>query len=136
MSQASRSNQSAAGQTGTTRLDGLAVVEPDLDAEAAGSSPTRSSWYETENRFGFGSGTCASPCEPGLVEVAARRRADVPGDALLAPAEVVRGGDVAQEVEPLLVAEVRARLDEACRVDDEGRLAECLARLDDARDAS
>ncbi len=49
-----------------------------------------------------------------------------------APAEVVGGRDVREEVEALLVAEVRARLDEPRGVDDERRLAVRLLRLDEA----
>ena len=66
------------------------------------------------------------------MDVAAADRADVARDLLLAPAEVVGGGDVGEEVEAVLVAEERARLDEPGGVDDERRLAERLARLDDA----
>jgi hypothetical protein len=55
------------------------------------------------------------------------------GDALLPPAEIVRGGDVGEEVEAELVAQVEAGLDEARRVDDERRLAVGLLRLDEAR---
>ena len=71
----------------------------------------------------------------GLVEVAAGCTADVACDLLLAPAEVVGCRDVAKKVETLLVPEVRARLDESRRVDDEGPLAESLARLDHSRNA-
>ena len=52
-----------------------------------------------------------------------------------APAEVVDGREVGQEVEALLVAEVRAGLDDAGRVDDERRLAVRLLALDEPRDA-
>jgi hypothetical protein len=48
---------------------------------------------------------------------------DVARDAPFAPAEVVGGRDVREEVEPLLVAKVRADLDEARGVDDERALA-------------
>ena len=45
----------------------------------------------------------------GRVDVAAAARADVAGDALAAPAEVVGRGDVGEEAEAHLVAQVRAR---------------------------
>ena len=66
---------------------------------------------------------------------AARRGPDVPCDALLAPAEVVRRREVAQHVEACLVAEVQARLGDAGRVDDERRLPERLACLDESGDS-
>src|SRR5262249_40404594 len=44
-------------------------------------------------------------------------------------------GDLAQEVEPAFGTEVRARLDEAGRIDDERGLAERLLRLDHSRHA-
>ncbi len=52
-----------------------------------------------------------------------------------APAEVVDGRDVGEEIEAFLVSEVRAGLDEAGRVDDERRLAERLLALDQPGDA-
>jgi len=51
----------------------------------------------------------------------------------LSPAEVVDSRDVGQEAEPLLVAEVRARLDQPSWVDDECRLAVSLLALDETR---
>src|SRR4029079_4840696 len=57
--------------------------------------------------------------------------ADVPGDALAAPAEVVHAREVDELVVALLVAEVRARPDDPGGVDDERGLAVCLDRLDD-----
>jgi hypothetical protein len=71
----------------------------------------------------------------GQIEVAAACRADVAGDAVTAPAEVVGRRDVGQEVEALDVAQVRARLDQPRRIDDEGCLAVRLAGLDEAGDA-
>ena len=135
MSQASRSNQSAAGQTGRTLATGSPSSSQTWTRSRAGESSTRRRWYETENRFGFGSGTRASPLDPGSFRSRPDVRPDVARDLLLAPAEVVGGGDVAEEVEAVLVAEHGARLHEPRRVDDERRLAECLARLDHARDA-
>jgi hypothetical protein len=70
------------------------------------------------------------------VEVAAAGCPDVARDALFAPAEVVRDGDVRQEVEPELVAEVARGLEQPSRVDDERRLALGVADLDEAGDAA
>ena len=53
----------------------------------------------------------------------------------LAPAEVIDRGDVGEEVEAFLVAEVGAGLDDPRRVDDERRLAVLVAALDEARNA-
>ena len=52
-----------------------------------------------------------------------------------APAEVVDGRDVGQEVEALSVAEVRAGLDEAGWVNDQRRLAVRLVALDETGDS-
>jgi hypothetical protein len=52
-----------------------------------------------------------------------------------APAQVVDRRDVGQEVEALLVAQVRARLDDAGGIDDERRLTVRLLALDEAGDA-
>jgi hypothetical protein len=75
------------------------------------------------------------PLRAGPVQVAPGGVADVARDPALAPAEVVGGGDVREEVEALLVAQVRARLDEPSGVDDERGLAVRLARLDETRNA-
>jgi len=53
----------------------------------------------------------------------------------LAPAEVVDGRDVGQEVEALFVAEVRTGLDDAGRIDDERRLPVRVFALDEPGDA-
>jgi hypothetical protein len=71
----------------------------------------------------------------GQVEVTAAGRADVAGDAEPAPAEVIRRRDVGQEVEALDVAQVRARLDQPRRIDDEGRLIVRLAGLNETGNA-
>ena len=65
MSQASRSNQSAAGHTGSTLATGSPSSSQTCTRTRAGSSETRRRWYETEKRFGFGSGTRASPWVDG-----------------------------------------------------------------------
>jgi hypothetical protein len=69
------------------------------------------------------------------IDVAAGGGPEVAGNLALAPAEVVDGRDVREEVESLLVAEVGARLDEPRRVDDERRLAVRVLALDEARNA-
>jgi hypothetical protein len=71
----------------------------------------------------------------GQVEVAAAGRADVAGDAVAAPAEVIGRSDVREEVEAFAVAQVLARLDQPGRIDNQGRLAVRLAGLDEAGDA-
>ena len=80
-------------------------------------------------------GTAPVPLRAGRVEVAAPGGADVAGDAELAPAEVVGRGDVGEHVEAFLVAQVRSRLEQPGGIDDERRLAERLARLDEPRHA-
>ena len=50
------------------------------------------------------------------MQIAPVRRADVAGDLLLAPAEVVGDRDVGEEVEAVLVAERGAGLDEPRRI--------------------
>jgi hypothetical protein len=68
------------------------------------------------------------------VQVAPVLRADVAGDAGATPTEVIGRRDVGEEVEPLLVAQVRAGLDQPGGIDHERRLAVRLARLDEPRD--
>jgi hypothetical protein len=68
-------------------------------------------------------------------EVASRLGSVVAGDLALPPAEVVDRRDVGQEVEALLVPEMRARLDEPSGIDDERRLAVRLLALDEPRDS-
>jgi hypothetical protein len=72
---------------------------------------------------------------PGQVEVPPCRRPVVAGDPARAPAQVVRGADVGEKVEALRVAQVDAGLDQSGRVDDQGRLAVLLFRLDQSGDA-
>ena len=71
----------------------------------------------------------------GQVQVAARRRSVVAGDSSRTPAEVVRGAEVGEEVEALGVAQVETGLDQAGRIDDQGRLAVLLLRLDQSGNA-
>ena len=82
---------------------------------------------------GLGLRRARQPLRAQSVEIAARARPVVAGDSPLAPAEVVGRGDVGEEVEALLVAQVRAGLEEPRCVDDEGRLAVGVAALDEAR---
>ena len=69
------------------------------------------------------------------MDVAPGGGADVAGDALPAPTEVVRGGDVREEREPVRVAEVGRSREQRVRLDDQRRLAVGLARLDEPGDA-
>src|SRR5581483_3427528 len=69
------------------------------------------------------------------VQVAPGGRADVAGHPLLAPAQVVGRGDVGEEAELELVAEVAAGFEQPRGVDDERRLAVGLLRLDEARNS-
>ena len=69
------------------------------------------------------------------MDVAAGLGADVTRHSRFRPAEVVDAGHVDEDVEPLGVAEVRARLDDPRGVDDERGLTVGLERLDDATNA-
>jgi hypothetical protein len=70
-----------------------------------------------------------------LVQVAAVGRPVIAGHADLAPAEVVRGRDVREEVEALDVTQMRAGLAYPGGIDYERRLAEREPGLDEAGDA-
>ena len=67
------------------------------------------------------------------MEVAPRGGPDVAGHALLAPAEVVGGRDVGEEVEAGLVPQPDGRLHEALALDDHRRLAVAGPLLDEPR---
>ena len=67
MSQASRSCQSAVGQTETTLGDRLAVVEPDLDADAARLLDEREQVVVDREALRLRLGQRAEPCEPGAL---------------------------------------------------------------------
>ena len=69
-----------------------------------------------------------------LVEVAPVARAEVAGDTRVAPAEVVGGRDVREEVEALIVAEVETGLDDPGGIDDQRRLAVRFPCLDQPGD--
>jgi hypothetical protein len=58
----------------------------------------------------LGSGQALEALGRRLVQVAPPRGADVAGDTLAGPAEIVRRRDVGEEVEPELVTEVARRL--------------------------
>jgi hypothetical protein len=69
------------------------------------------------------------------VEVAAGRGPVVAGDLAVAPAQVVDGRDVGEEVEAFLVAEMRAGLDQPGGIDDQRCLAVRLLALDEPWDS-
>ena len=117
---------------GEDARDRLAVVEPHLDTQRAPVRRHAQQVVRDREALRLRQRDPREPLRAGHVNVAPRRRADVAGDLLLAPAEVVGRGDVGEEVEAVLVAQRRAGLDETCGIDDERRLAERLARLDDA----
>jgi hypothetical protein len=71
----------------------------------------------------------------GQVQVAPRGRSVVARDSSRPPAQVIDGADIGEEVEPLDVAQVQAGLDQASRIDDQGRLAVLLLRLDQSGNA-
>ena len=131
MSQASRSNQSAVGHTGTTLSISSAVVEPGLHAHAARVAADPEQVVGDREALRLRVRPPRVALRPGCVQVAPAARADVAGDARLAPAEVVGGREVGEHVEARLVAQVRARLHDPRRVDDERRLAERLAGRDE-----
>ena len=138
MSQASRSCQSAVGQTETTLGTGSPsshqTCSRTLGASAAPEA-RRTRWYDMEKRFAFGSGFFARPQEPGLLMSRPDDVAPISGHGALVPAEVVGRGDVGEEVEAEPVAEVERRLDEPCGLDDDGRLAVLLRLRQEPRNA-
>jgi len=69
-----------------------------------------------------------------LVQVAAARRADVAGDTLCAPAEVVGRRDVREVVEAKLVPQVQGGLHETGRIDDDRCLAVSFLNLHEPGD--
>ena len=90
----------------------------------------------TAKRFGFGAGQGLEALGHRQVEVAAGRRCRCTRRRPCpAPAEVVGGRDVREEVEPLLVAQVGAGLEQRRRLDDERRLAVALLDALDARES-
>jgi hypothetical protein len=113
-------------------VHGLAVVEPDLEGHPSRLLRDTKELVRDGEALRLRLRNPRVALRAGGVEVTAFVRADIPGDALLAPAEVVGGRDVGEEVEAELVAQVEAGLDEARRVDDERRLTVGLLRLDQA----
>jgi hypothetical protein len=83
---------------------GLAVVGPNLQAHARGIVGDPQEVVADAEALRLRLGKLLQSARRRTVEVAARRRADVAGDALGAPTEVVRRRDVGEEVEPELVA--------------------------------
>src|SRR4029077_3293392 len=75
------------------------------------------------------------PLRHGVHEVPPRRGADVAGDTLAAPAEVVGRDEVDADVEAELVARVLARLADSLRLDGHGRHFGTIAVRDVARHA-
>src|SRR5256714_7466277 len=101
----------------------LAVVDPHLEAKPRRAGPQREQVVADREALRLELGENLEALRRRPVEVAAGGRADVAGDALLPPAEVVRRRDVREEREPLLVAEVKRRLDEPLGLDDHRLLA-------------
>src|SRR5581483_1847657 len=116
-------------------LDRLAVVEPHLQPHARRAFLEPQQVVVHREALRLRRRQARVTLRAGGVQVAPGGGTDVAGDALLAPAEVVGGGDVREEAEVELVAEVEARLAQPRGVDDERRLAVRLLRLDEARDA-
>jgi hypothetical protein len=111
--------------------DVLAVVDPDLQANARSTHTKAEQVVADRKSQRLRLRQTLVALRRGLVQVAAAGCADVTGDALCAPAEVVRGGDVREEVEAQLVTQVQRGLDQTWRVDDNGRLAVLLLNLDE-----
>src|ERR671930_1577341 len=101
----------------------LAVVDPHLEAEPRCARPQRQQVVVHRDALRLQLGDDLEALRRRPVEVAAGRRADVARDALLPPAEVVRRGDVGEEGEAVLVAEVERRLDEPVGLDGHRLLA-------------
>jgi len=83
----------------------------------------------------LGPGQALEALRRRLVQVAAAWRADVTGDPFAAPAEIVGGGDVGEEVEAELVAQVARGFRQTGRVDDQCRLGLGLANFDEPGNA-
>ncbi len=113
----------------------LAVFEPDLDPDdrRAGADRHQVVVDREARRLRLGSPRVALRAE--RVDVAAGGGPVVARDLVLAPAQVVDGRDVGEEVEPFLVTEVGACFDEPGRVDDERRLSVRVLALDEPGDS-
>ena len=114
--------------------DALPVLEPDLDPDDRRLRADRQQVVVDgeARRLRFRSAGVALCAQ--RVDVAAGGGPVVAGDLALAPAQVVDGRDVGEEVEAFLVTEVDARLDESRRVDDERRLVVRVLAPDQPRD--
>ena len=120
---------------GDDARNALPVLEPDLDADDRRAGADRQEVVVDGEARRFRLGRAGVALCAQRVDVAAGGGPVVTGDLALAPAQVVDGRDVGEEVEALLVAEVRARLDEPRGVDDERRLVVRVLALDQAWDA-
>jgi hypothetical protein len=114
----------------------LAVIEPHLNSDARAAVPQCQQVVVEREAPGLRLGELGETLRARDVQIPTVGRADVPGYAALTPAEIVGRGDVREEVEAELLAEVLARLDEALPLDDERRLAVRLPRLDESRDVA
>src|SRR5262249_36205895 len=114
----------------------LAVVGPDLQAHARGIVGDPQEVVAHAEALGLRLRQPLQAARRRTMEVAARRRAEVAGAALRAPAEVVGRRDVGQEVEAELVPQMQSRLGEARRIDHERRLAVRLLELDEPGNAA
>src|SRR5262249_41713055 len=118
--------------------DGLLVIDPHLHTEASRLARTRA---DAEQVVVDGETLRLLRRHPlqapraRAVQVAAGLATPVARDGLVAPAQVVDRGQVREEAEALLVAQVLAGLDEPRGIDDERRLAVQHLRLDQAGDA-
>src|SRR5262245_43533253 len=115
--------------------DALAVLEPDLHADGRRPLPDGEQVVVDREPRRLRLRGARVALRAQCVDVSARGRAVVAGDRALAPAEVVDRRDVGQEVEALLVAQIRTCLDEPGRVDDERRLVVRVLALDKPRDS-
>jgi hypothetical protein len=120
---------------GDDARDGLPVLEPDLDADDRRSGADRQQVVVDREARRLRLRSPGEALRAQRVDATARGGRVVAGDPSLAPAEVVDGRDVGEEVEAFLVTEVGTRLDESRGVDDERRLAVSVLALDEARDA-
>src|SRR6187401_2364305 len=109
----------------------LSVVDPHLDADDLTPGNLEQVVVDGE-AGGLRSRRSRKALRALRPEIAARGGAVVAGDLSPAPAEVVDGRDVGEEIEAPLVPEVRARLGHPSGVDDERRLAVRVHTLDEA----
>src|SRR5215211_4184573 len=113
--------------------DGFTLVEPDLHAHARRALAHREQVVVDREALRLRRGQPLVTLRHRRVQVAPGRRPDVAGDAVAAPAQVIGRGDVREHVEAGLVPEVRARVDQRLRSDDERGLAVRLGALEEPR---